>query len=95
MSKQNKQSKLNKNPLHELDWIKNQVEIELPAKYKVKTSEKGCIDSYTRATFIMRKDILLKLKNYAYTERMEIKEAINNIVEEFLKDKEVIEKYTK
>lgn len=35
---------------------------------------------YTRATFIVRRDLLEQLKDYAFTERREIKEVINEIL---------------
>ena len=37
-------------------------------------------DAYTRATFIVRRDLLEQLKDYAFTERREIKEVINEIL---------------
>ena len=36
-------------------------------------------DAFQRATFIVRKDLLDLLKDYAYTERREIKDVINEI----------------
>jgi hypothetical protein len=41
-------------------------------------------DLYTRATFIVRRDLLKQLKDYAYTERREIKDVINEILEQSL-----------
>ena len=41
-------------------------------------------EAYTRATFIVRRDLLRLLKDYAYTERREIKEVINEILAEAL-----------
>ena len=41
-------------------------------------------DAYTRATFIVRRDLLQRLKDIAFTERREIKEVINGILEEAL-----------
>ena len=43
---------------------------------------------YIRATFIVRKDLLKELKDYAYTERREIKEVINEILEKALDEVE-------
>ena len=51
------------------------------------STQEGLTADYTRATFIVRLDLLEKLKNYAYTERLTMKEAINRILENFL-DKE-------
>ena len=39
---------------------------------------------YLRATFIVRKDLLRRLKDYAYTDRREIKAVINEILEKSL-----------
>jgi len=41
-----------------------------------KTSQEGLRDGYTRATFIVREDLLKKLKDYAYTEREKIKDVV-------------------
>lgn len=41
-------------------------------------------DEYTRATFIVRRDLLKALKDYAYTERREIKDVINEILDQAL-----------
>ena len=41
-------------------------------------------DEYIRATFIVRKDLLRRLKDYAYTDRREIKGVINDILEQAL-----------
>lgn len=51
------------------------------------STQEGLTAEYTRATFIVRVDLVEKLKNYAYTERLTMKEAINRILESFL-DKE-------
>ena len=96
MSKQSKNSKLSKNPLeniNDLDWITDPAPTEQKIKRIKNTSEKGLPEGFTRATFIVRKDLLYKLKNYAYTERMEIKQVVNELFESFLEHKEVIEKY--
>lgn len=57
-----------------------------------KSSQEGLPEQWTRATFIVREDLLKKLKDYAYTERKTIKDVINEIVEDYLKDKDVIER---
>lgn len=44
-------------------------------------------DDFQRATFIVRKEYLEKLKDYAYTERVDIKEALDQALEKFLKNK--------
>jgi|LSQX01.3.fsa_nt_gb hypothetical protein len=57
-----------------------------------KTSQEGLPANWTRATFIMREDLLKKLKDYAYTERETIRDVINEAVELYLQDKEIIER---
>ena len=53
---------------------------EIPAEIPAPVPEVSAEELYTRATFIVRRDLLVKLKNYAYTERLEIKEVINDIL---------------
>jgi len=60
-----------------------------------KTSQEGLREGYTRATFIVREDLLKKLKDYAYTEREKIKDVVNKMLAEFLEGKEVIEREDK
>ena len=50
-------------------------------------------DAFQRATFIVRKDLLDLLKDYAYTERREIKDVINELLEQGLGD--VLKAYKK
>ena len=50
--------------------------------------QEGLTEEYTRATFIMRVDLVEKLKNYAYTERLSMKEAVNKIIGEALEQEE-------
>lgn len=45
------------------------------------------VDNYDRATFIVRKDLLVKFRDYCYTERLDQKAVINDALEAFLKDK--------
>ena len=51
------------------------------------TAQKGLTKEWTRSTFILRVEQLEKLKDYAYTERLTIKEALENILDEFFADK--------
>lgn len=59
----------------------------------------GLTDDYTRATFILKVDTLNDIKNYAYTERLAIKDAIENIVNDFMtrykKNNELLERKEK
>ncbi len=52
-----------------------------------KTSQEGLKDGWTRATFILRKDYLEKLKASAYWERKKIKEMIDEALSLYLKGK--------
>jgi hypothetical protein len=52
-----------------------------------KTSEKGLQDGWIRATFILRKDYLEKLKALAYWERKKIKEVIDEALRLYLRRK--------
>jgi len=52
-----------------------------------KTSQQGLQDGWTRATFILRKDYLEKLKALAYWERKKIKEVIDEALRLYFKGK--------
>jgi hypothetical protein len=52
-----------------------------------KTSQEGLKDGWIRATFILRKDYLEKLKALAYWERKKIKEVIDEALRSYLKGK--------
>jgi hypothetical protein len=60
-----------------------------------KTSQEGLPDNYTRATFIVREDLLKMLKDYAYTERETLKDTVNKMIAQFLEGKEIIERNDK
>ena len=49
-----------------------------------KTSELGLQEGLTRATFILSEDVLEKLKALAYWERLKIKEAHEEAINEYL-----------
>lgn len=51
--------------------------------------EKGLQDGWTRATFILRKDYLSKLKAVSYWERKQIKEVIDEALGAYLKEKKI------
>ena len=53
-----------------------------------KTSEKGLQDGWTRATFILRRNYLERLKASAYWERKKIKEVIDEALGLYLRRKE-------
>ncbi len=52
-----------------------------------KTSEKGLQDGWTRATFILRRNYLERLKASAYWERKKIKEVVDEALGLYLKGK--------
>jgi len=52
-----------------------------------KTSEKGLKDGWTRATFILRRDTLERLKASAYWERKKIKEVMDEALGLYLRGK--------
>ena len=60
-----------------------------------KSSQEGLREGYTRATFIVREDLLKKLKDYAYTERETLKDVVNKMIAQFLDGKEIIERKDK
>jgi hypothetical protein len=51
----------------------------------IKTTQRGLQDGWTRATFILRKDYLEKLKELASWERKTIKEVIDEALGSYLK----------
>lgn len=57
-----------------------------------KTSQENLPENWTRATFIIREDRLKKLKDYAYTDRRTLKEIVNEMLDVYLADKEIIER---
>jgi len=42
--------------------------------------QEGLTADYTRATYLMKVELVEKVKDYAYTERLDIKTAINKLV---------------
>jgi hypothetical protein len=54
-----------------------------------KTSQEGLKDGWTRATFILRKDHLEKIKAFAYWKRKNIKGVIDEALQTFLKGKRI------
>ena len=56
---------------------------------QTKTSYDGLRDGWTRATFILREDYLEKIKSLAYWKRRNIKEVMDEVLEEYLKGKKI------
>jgi hypothetical protein len=54
-----------------------------------KSSQEGLKDGWTRATFILRKDHLEKIKDFAYWKRKNIKEVIDEAFRLYLKVKKI------
>lgn len=52
-------------------------------------SEKGLPDGWTRWAVIVRKEYLDKVKAYAYWERMEIKQVLDEALEAYFKGKKI------
>jgi hypothetical protein len=46
--------------------------------------QEGLHEDYTRATFILRVETLKKLKDYAYTERLTMKDAVDKLLSDSL-----------
>lgn len=82
-------SKLGDNPLFsndDIDLIK-QAEKQIPRTTTRVYTTDPTLEDYTRMTFIVKKELLDKLRDYAYTERLDLKQAINIALESFLNDK--------
>ena len=54
-----------------------------------RSSQQGLRDGWTRATFILRKDYLEKIKAFAYWKRKSIKEVIDEALGVYLKGKRI------
>jgi hypothetical protein len=54
-----------------------------------KTSQKGLRAGWTRATFILRRDRLEKIKSLAYWERKQVKEVMDEVLGDYLKRKRI------
>ncbi|MBM7650537.1 hypothetical protein JOC78_003534 [Bacillus ectoiniformans] len=57
-----------------------------------KSSQEGLPVNWTRYTVILREDLLEKLKDYAWTDRRTMKDIMNEMVEGYLADKEIMER---
>lgn len=57
-----------------------------------KSSQENLPENWTRATFILREDRLKRLKDYAYTARRTLKEVVNEMLDQYLEGKEIIER---
>lgn len=89
--------RMGNNPLD--DWVKPTTEEKKPIgrprtidREYTKTSQEGLKDNWTRYTVIIREDLLDQLKDYAYTDRRTMKAIINEMIEDYLENKEIIER---
>ena len=56
---------------------------------KPNSLEKGLQEGWTRATFVLRKDYLSKLKAVSYWDRKKMKEVIDEALGAYLKGKKI------
>jgi uncharacterized protein YnzC (UPF0291/DUF896 family) len=56
---------------------------------KANSLEKGLQDGWTRATFILRKDYLSKLKAVSYWDRKKMKEVIDEALGNYLEGRKI------
>jgi hypothetical protein len=56
---------------------------------QIKSSFEGLKEGWTRATFILREDYLEKIKSLAYWRRKNIKEVMDEVLEEYFKGKKI------
>ena len=57
------------------------------SKVSPSTSSKGLPKGWTRATFIVRQDLLHKVKRAAYWDRKQIKDVVTEALDAYLSDK--------
>lgn len=55
----------------------------------LRTPSKPSTPEYEKKTFIVKTGYIEKIKNLAYWERREIKEIVNEALEQYLKDKKI------
>jgi hypothetical protein len=77
--------------LHDLQQLQSKQVLNEKNKTREpeKASQLGLKEGWTRATFIIREELLEKLKNLSYWDRKPIKEIINDILASYLKDKQI------
>lgn len=66
--------------IHEPEIIEEAPEILEPEKPTKKTKKKMA-DLYTRQTYWIRNDFIKTIADYAYTERINIRQAVNKLIE--------------
>lgn len=78
-----------------LEWISEEVEeqVMVPAAKisdaSIPAAKRGLQEDLIRATFIIRQDHLEKIKAFAYWERIQIKDVIEEMCNQFFEQKKV------
>ncbi|MBI2344766.1 hypothetical protein HYV10_01695 [Candidatus Dependentiae bacterium] len=79
-----------------LEWISQEIEeqeVVVPASkltdLSIPAAKRGLQQDLIRATFIMRQDYLEKIKAFAYWERIQIKEVVEEMCNQFFEGKKV------
>lgn len=78
-----------------LEWIAQESEIKPTisalkvSSLEVPAARRGLQEDLTRATFILREDHLEKIKAYAYWERIQIKDVLEDMCEQFFENKKI------
>lgn len=79
-----------------LEWISGEIEEQetvLPVAkildLTIPAAKRGLQEDLIRATFIMREDHLERIKAFAYWERIQIKDVVEKMCEQFFEDKRV------
>jgi hypothetical protein len=69
--------------------VKESGEVDTPNESVVSstTSSKGLPEGWTRATFIVRQDLVEKVKRAAYWDRKQIKDVVTEALDAYLADK--------
>lgn len=60
-----------------------------------KSSQSGLPDGWTRATFIVKEELLEKIKGLAYTERKDIKTVIHEALNAHTRNKKILRRENK
>lgn len=86
-----KEKRLQSDPMEDepLSWIgkKKDSKQSKRSKQSKPSTEKGLKDGWKRATLIVRKENLKKIKAVAYWERKNIKEVVDEALNNYLSDK--------
>lgn len=75
---------MGKNPFEAFDQKQNTDPVLTPEDVATIRAAQSDVDEFTAMTFKIRKTYLKKLRDYAYTNRLEIKEALDQILAEFM-----------